>query len=196
MTKMSTKSGAVRAWRLATGFVAMVALSLATAGCMESGEELEATPEIPAESGEAIDVESAELRRQVEALLVEHPGATQLSDNEVEIEPGAIVTLARPSQKLGVGGSADCPYQNVCFYQGADYGYPRLKLYECRGYHLTPMGWGDKISSWHNNQSGGAVATVWNWTGSWSYMFTAGVGSKHYVGAGHNDKADYIINCP
>jgi hypothetical protein len=186
MTSMSTEK-TVRTWRV-TGFVAMVALSLATGACMETGESGEADVDV-------VDSEDAELQREVQALLDEHPGAKQLNDREVEIEQGAVVSLAPPDRRARAG-SADCPYQNVCFYQGADYGYPRLKLYDCKQYHLTPMGWGDKISSWHNNQSGGAVATVWNWTGQWSYMFTAGVGSNHYVGAGHNDKADYIINCP
>lgn len=61
----------------------------------------------------------------------------------------------------------DCLDDHVCFYQHDNYnnfekeGY-RLEFYECGQYDLIQLGLNDMISSWHNNQSGGAIAHVYN----------------------------------
>lgn len=154
--------------------------------------------------------DTVELQRQVDAVVGANPGSRQINQNEIELAPGAVVTVPLPGEKIARGpgevvteGVANCPYQNSCWYEHANFDGYRLRLYYCGFYNLGNLfmldgrRWNDKISSWHNNQSGGAVADTYNWNGSaWDVMFRAYVGRSSYVGAWANDIIDGIWNCP
>ncbi|WP_043625778.1 peptidase inhibitor family I36 protein [Nonomuraea candida] len=67
----------------------------------------------------------------------------------------AVVYEERPSGKGVSLQAADCPADNICLYDGTNYGYPRLRihvsvLYDCAMLDLSPT-FHDRTESTHNN---------------------------------------------
>jgi hypothetical protein len=96
-----------------------------------------------------------ELKRQIELQLKLAPGGKQTAVNEVSYADGKfVVTFALPSSSgsFTTAAAADCPVGWFCFYDGANFGYPRGKLSDCGWQDLANWGWQDRTSSVHNNR--------------------------------------------
>ncbi|MEV6969243.1 peptidase inhibitor family I36 protein [Hamadaea sp. NPDC051192] len=99
----------------------------------------------------------AELQRQVELQLKLYPGGEQTAANEVAYDNGKfVITFAQPADApdasgVGILGAPDCPSGWFCFYDYANYGYPRGKLSDCGAQDLSQYGWNDRAESQHNN---------------------------------------------
>jgi hypothetical protein len=132
----------------------------------------------------------------VRATLAANEGSVRLSTNTIQLDKGLVMTLpgkrgtATTSQARGV-----CNYQYFCVYQHAWWGGASLGMSACRVYHLSNYQWWNAkekhwedwaldTSSWINNQSGGAVATMWHPKG---YTMRVGVTSDHHMPPGWND---------
>jgi len=146
------------------------------------------------------DDERVELQGQVDSALKNNPGAAQINQNQIELQEGVVMTVPLP----GTRGTPDCPYEWVCFYEHQNYDGYRLEIYKCGQHDLfqwrMPDGrfWNDKISSWHNHQSDGAVASAYNWNDrlrQWDHLFITHPAYDEYVGDRDNDRTDLIGNC-
>ncbi|MEN3537848.1 peptidase inhibitor family I36 protein [Microbispora sp. ZYX-F-249] len=141
----------------------------------------------------------AELREQVALQLKIAPGGIQTSRNEVSYDNGRfVVTYALPQQVAA--GTADCPSGWFCFYDGANFGYPRGKLSSCWWQDLATYGWSDRTSSvdngdtnaigYINHDDGGNPANghsdddplFWD---QWNESIA-------YLAPDHNNKADHV----
>ena len=98
---------------------------------------------------------------------------------------------------------AFCNYQYFCLYEhaywgGASLGMSACKIYQLSSYRFwnsTESQWDDWVedaSSWINNQSGGAVATMWRPGG---YTMRVGVTSDHHFPPGWNDSVVRVKPC-
>jgi hypothetical protein len=118
----------------------------------------------------------AELQRQVTLQLRLYPGGVQTAANEVSYNGGKfVITFAQPNAarsalSVGILGSPDCPSGWFCFYDYANYGYPRGKLSDCGAQDLSQYGWNDRAESQHNNTSTGV--SYFNHTGPFHGYFS------------------------
>jgi len=98
-----------------------------------------------------------ELQRQVRLQLDLYPGGVQTAANEVSYDGGKfVITFAQPAgvhsaSDMVLLGEPDCPSGWFCFYDYANYGYPRGKLSDCGAQDLWQYGWNDRAESQHNN---------------------------------------------
>jgi hypothetical protein len=140
----------------------------------------------------------------VRATLAANPGSVRLSTNEIRLEPGLVMTLhskrdpATARQARGV-----CNYRYFCLYEHAYWGGASLAMSACKVYRLssyvfwntTEKYWDDWVadaSSWINNQSGGARATMWHPNG---HTMRVGVTSDHHFPPGWNDRVFRVKPC-
>jgi hypothetical protein len=65
-------------------------------------------------------------------------------------------TATRTSQRDPLG--LDCPSGWICFYDQANYGYPRGRLSDCGRQDLTNWGWSERIDSVAFNAAFGSVS--------------------------------------
>jgi hypothetical protein len=120
----------------------------------------------------------AVLQRQVNLQLELYPGGVQTAANEVSYAGGKfVITFAKPaaartSSGAGILGSPDCPSGWFCFYDYANYGYPRGKLSDCGAQDLSQYGWSDRAESQHNNTSTGV--SYFNHIGPFHGYFSIG----------------------
>src|SRR5262249_51077059 len=129
-------------------------------------------------------------RTTITGYLATHPGATPFGDNEVAYLGGAVVVTR--NQTSGTPAGADCPAGWFCFYDRANFGYPRGRLSGC-GYHdLGAWFWRTRIGSVHNNTST-AVVFYDGIRGAARWLFTAGPGEARSSVAPHQNQADFVI---
>jgi hypothetical protein len=114
----------------------------------------------------------------VQATLAANPGSVRLSTNEIQLEPGLVMTLpGKGAQARGI----PCNYLYFCLYEHAYWKGAGLGMSACKGYILshylfwngTEHQWDDwafDASSWNNNQSGGVRATLWKANGLRSWL--------------------------
>jgi FtsP/CotA-like multicopper oxidase with cupredoxin domain len=132
-------------------------------------------------------------------------GGVQISANQIAWRNGTVVltfpvagskVAQAPGERATTLGTANCPRSWSCLYADANFGGRRLQFSDCQSEYLPDWGFRDQTSSWHNNQTGGAVSIVYNYVGSTPQeIWRAPVGSSTYVGDGNNDKADAMRTC-
>jgi hypothetical protein len=182
--------------------VALAGLTLAPtgAGAQEEGSDGQTSPD------PGFDELGAE--GQMEAALAANPGSIQLSDDEILLEPGVVLTLPRDGD-VTTQGVPNCPYEWFCLYEHSDYNGWLIRFYTCNVlynltdysfYNETEQAWDDwafDASSWHNNQSGGAQAWIYKWsaTPAGGELYRAGVGAVPYVGDYWNDTFWELFAC-
>ncbi|MGI5183061.1 peptidase inhibitor family I36 protein [Dactylosporangium sp. CA-152071] len=129
------------------------------------------------------------------SYLAEHPGGTVVGANEISYDGGRfVVTLAPPAPSPEhVDAYVDCPSGWFCFYDRADFGYPRGKLSSCGWQSLATYGWQDRVESAYYNLSRGSVQFFDYGTG----LFSVGVGyrSIDFVGGATNRATDVYRYC-
>jgi hypothetical protein len=141
----------------------MIVIGASMAGCLappDEGGETAGTEALASAPGDIHDdallhrnaTSRAELRQQVQLQLQLFPGGVQIDENEVAYQGGAFVmTFALPEQAIRPRATADCPSGWFCFYDHANFGYPRGKLSDHGWQDLGPFGWSDRTESVHNN---------------------------------------------
>jgi hypothetical protein len=115
----------------------------------------------------------------VRATLAANPDSVRLSTNEIQLEPGLVMTLPGRAASTTRQARADCNYH----------------LSNHRFWNNTENQWDDWVedaSSWINNQSGGAVATMWRPEG---YTMRVGVTADHHFPPGWNDRVVRVKPC-
>ncbi|MER6161438.1 peptidase inhibitor family I36 protein [Streptomyces sp. NPDC001868] len=75
------------------------------------------------------------------------------------------------------GNPSDCPSGNLCLYTGRDYTGTMFPLYSCGAYNLH--NW-NGLGSVANNQTGGAVGTLYNQNWSANLSIQAGHGTPSW----------------
>nr|BFF25056.1 hypothetical protein GCM10025732_30210 [Glycomyces mayteni] len=111
--------------------------------------------------------------------------------------PGERYALG-PGEEVGASGTHDCDYTFTCLYEHEQFEGRRLDFSKCGViYDLGNWNFNDMASSYHNNQSGGARTTVYNWEGSWVriWITSAAPTWSSNVGEDKNDIADGIKPC-
>ncbi|WP_326557334.1 peptidase inhibitor family I36 protein [Micromonospora sp. NBC_01796] len=150
---------------------------------------------------------SAEVKLQSDiSAHIKAYGGTQISTNEIAWrggrvvltipQPGSRAALA-PGEKIAPLGTANCARGWTCLYEHSNFDGRRLTFTDCISEYLPNYGFRDQASSWHNNQTGGAVSVVYNYVGSspqWIWSEPSPRQST-YVGDANNDKADAIQVC-
>ncbi|MER5418729.1 peptidase inhibitor family I36 protein [Streptosporangium roseum] len=135
----------------------------------------------------------AQLQEQVDLQLRLYPGGKQINDHEVAYDGGKfVITFAQPGRQLLA--SPDCPSGWFCFYDYANYGYPRGKLSDCGWQDLSAYGWHDRTSSVHNRTSS-TVAYDNHTVGGHDndeYMFSNFSGQASSLFASQSNKADHV----
>jgi len=138
----------------------------------------------------------------VRKTLRANPGSSLVSAHEILLEPGVLLSFPSASDKAQrTAAAADCPRQGFCLYEHTSYRGARIAFFTCFDYNLkferfwntTNGGWDDwagDASSWHNNQTGGAVAQVF--MGNATYY--AGIGASPNFGR-WNDYAVGVRPC-
>ncbi|MFJ6798223.1 hypothetical protein [Streptomyces sp. NPDC091268] len=150
--------------------------------------------------------EAAELGARIDRQLALVPGGKRIGLNQAAWRGGkAVMTWPLPGEAKARAvdepsvalGSPNCAYGWTCLYEHANFDGRRLTWSDCAFENLADWGFSDKTTSWHNNQSGGAVTSVFNWTGSnWEQLWSsAAPASSSYVGSGANDRADGLWVC-
>jgi hypothetical protein len=95
---------------------------------------------------------ASSLEAQVAAQLAKAPGGVRTAVNELTYDGGAfVVTFAMPGTAKAVQGVPDCPAGEFCFYDGANYTYPRGRLWACGWQDLAGYGWSDRVESVDNS---------------------------------------------
>jgi hypothetical protein len=187
----SRKSLSMRCASLALGLVAASVFTTALA-----------SPSIaaPAKTASSAQTADARMEREIAGLLRHNEGAERVGKDRVRLEPGVEMTV--PASTSAAAGIGDCRAGYACVWQHGNYGGYRLDFYYYGSYELAnytmPNGssWQDQISSFFNNQTGGAwmVGKDWvSWGGSsqWEWIF-GGPGAYAESQVSANDRADLI----
>ncbi|WP_229920635.1 peptidase inhibitor family I36 protein [Streptomyces avidinii] len=156
----------------------------------------------PAATASLTKSESQQLQSRMAEQLRRHPGGTVVASNEISYENGAVkVTLplkdgAAPVP-AGATGTPNCDSGSVCLYEHDNFNGTRVSYTQCGIYNLGDRGFIDKMTSWHNNQTGGVRAVMYDVDGNgriYDYDQLV-VGSNPNVGRSLNDRANYIRPC-
>ena len=144
--------------------------------------------------------------RQVRANLAANPGSVRLGPNQIQLEPGVTVTLPdRGSARAAQGPVEGCNRHEFCIYEDVNFRQARFDMRDCRNFNLRDYRfidkhgrsdtWDNEASSWVNNQSGGAIATLnseENGKGTW---FRSSGLKDNRVGPKWNDNIESILPC-
>lgn len=146
-------------------------------------------------------VEVAGLQDKVDAELKAAPaGAKQVSVNQVAYRDGAVITVPLPGEKSAravgekrsAAGTPNCPYGSACLWEAIRFEGARFeRSLPCHTW-IDLGGFRNRASSYQDNQTAAAYhRTRDGGTELWSTQYTNGL--SEWVGASHNDRADYII---
>ncbi|QFU88304.1 hypothetical protein [Amycolatopsis sp. YIM 10] len=147
------------------------------------------------------------VQAEIATVLEKTAGGVQISPNQVAWRDGKVIlTIPLPGEPTArVAGepvvslaTKNCAYTWTCLYEHRDYGGRRLSFQECGGIQdLSDYDFSDKTTSYHNNQTSGTKTRVYNWTGSWTQLWTTSgaESASAHVGSEKNDKADGIDAC-
>jgi hypothetical protein len=139
----------------------------------------------------------------VRATLAANPGSVRLSTNEIQLDPGLVMTLPGKRSATARQARGVCNYHYFCIYEHARWGGASLAMSACKIYRLssyvfwntTEKYWDDWVadaSSWINNQSGGAFATMYHPNGN---TMRVSVTSDHHFPPGWNDRVYRVKPC-
>jgi hypothetical protein len=126
-----------------------------------------AAPAQTASSAESVD---ARLEREIAGLLRYNEGAERVGKDRVRLEPGVEMTVL-PSTRAAAGMS-DCQPGYACVWQYSNYTGYRLDFFRYGSYDLSNYtvsdgsNWRDRVSSFFNNQTGGAWMVGKDWVSS------------------------------
>jgi hypothetical protein len=134
----------------------------------------------------------------VRATLAANPGSVRLGANTIQLDPGLVMTLPgkRDSASARQARGIRCNYLYFCLYEHANWGGAALGMSACKVYILSSYlfwngtehqwdDWAHDASSWVNNQSGGARATMWKDNG---LRLWVPVASDDHMIPGWNDR--------
>lgn len=111
--------------------------------------------------------------------------------------PALLVTVAATPAAAApavIAGAPDCPRGWFCFYDYANYGYPRGKLSDCGAQDLGTWYWRNRTDSVQNNSS--VVVRFYNGTiGSGQLLFTVYPGYAMSTVSPNQNRADYVVAC-
>jgi len=134
----------------------------------------------------------------VQELLREYPGSTQVGPHTVMVKAGITVTSPLATVK-------GCQFGFLCLWSDAGWSGYRIDFYHCGFYDLGAIGfpsggrWNDKVSSWINNQTSGTLARYYNYDGVSSFKQVYADRAYHSIaGAGDiglNDIIDAVRPC-
>ncbi|MFF3489276.1 peptidase inhibitor family I36 protein [Streptomyces sp. NPDC002701] len=156
-----------------------------------------ASPSIaaPARTDSSAQTADARIEREIAGLLRHNEGAERVGKDRVRLEPGVEMTV--PSSTRAAAGMSDCQGGYACVWEHGNYSGYRLDFYNYGSYQLAdyalPSGgtWQDKVSSFFNNQTGGAWMVGRDWIGQWEWIF-GGPGAYAEPQVSANDRADVI----
>ncbi|WP_371658049.1 peptidase inhibitor family I36 protein [Streptomyces sp. NBC_00280] len=187
----SRKSSSMRCASLALGLVAASVFTTALA-----------SPSIaaPAQTASSTHTADARMEREIAGLLRHNEGAERVGKDRVRLEPGVEVTV--PSSSRVAAGMSDCRPGYACVWEHAGYNGARLDFYYYGSYQLSNYAlssgrsWQDQVSSFFNNQTGGAWMVGKNWlveggTSGWEWIF-GGPAPYAESQVNDNDQADLI----
>lgn len=189
--RKSRKSSSMRRASLALALVAASVLTTALASPSF------AAPVRTTSSAQAAD---ARVEQQIQDVLRQNEGAERVAKDRIRLEPGVELTVA--SSTRAAAGIGDCRPGYACVWQHSNFTGNRLDFYYYRSYELAgypmPGGgtWQDQISSFFNNQTGGAWMVGRNWlteggSSGWEWIF-GGPGAYREAQVSANDQADLI----
>jgi hypothetical protein len=148
----------------------------------------------------------AAFERQVRANLAANPDSVRIGPNQIRLEPGLTMTLYRRGSATAAQGPVrDCNFKHFCIYEDVGYGHAGLAMSQCRIYNLKKHRfkdkfsridtWDNEASSWINNQSGGARATLWSGKHGQSTFFKAPVGKDRALPRQWNENVNEVKPC-
>ena len=160
-----------------------LALSLAGAGAAQA----------------ASTAQDAATERQLRANLAANPGSVRTGPNQIQLERGGDHDAARPGPSRRANRHEFCIYEDVNFRQA------RFDMVECKNFILRDYRFIDKhgrsdrgeneASSWVNNQTGGAVATLNSKADGKGTWFRSSGRKANRVGPKWNDNIESILPC-
>jgi hypothetical protein len=154
----------------------------------------------------AAKTSDAAFERQVRANLAANPGSVRVGPDKIRLERGLTMTLYRPgSARAAQGPVRDCNFKHFCIYEDPNYGHAGLAMSACKIYVLQHYRfrdkfghsdtWDNEASSWINNQSGGARATLWSGKHGHSTFFKAPVGHDNKLPRQWNENVNEVKPC-
>ncbi|MET7738460.1 peptidase inhibitor family I36 protein [Streptomyces sp. NPDC005402] len=182
----SRKSLSMRCASLALGLVAASVFTTALA-----------TPSIaaPAQTGSSAQAADARMEREIAGLLRHNEGAERVGKDRVRLERGVEMTVLPSTRAAAAIG--DCRPGYACVWQYSNYTGYRLDFYYYGTYDLgnytvsDGSNWRDKVSSFYNNQTGGAWVVGKDWINEGGSSQLAWIfGGKAPYGAGQLGEAD------
>jgi hypothetical protein len=138
------------------------------------------------------------------ATVAANPDSVRLSPNTIQLDPGLVMTLPGKRDSATTKQARDrCNYLYFCIYEHAYWGGASLAMSACKIYRLSSYvfwnatekywdDWASDASSWINNQSGGAFATMWRPNGN---TMRVSVTSDHHFPPGWNDVVIRVKPC-
>ncbi|MEV7076582.1 peptidase inhibitor family I36 protein [Streptomyces sp. NPDC093990] len=154
----SRKSLRMRCASLALGLVAASVFTTALASPSMAA---------PAQTAPSAQTADARTEREIAGLLRHNKGAERVAKDRVRLEPGVEMTV--PSSTRAAAGLGDCRPGYACVWQYSNYTGYRLDFYYYGTYDLgnytvsDGSSWRDKVSSFYNNQTGGAWVVGKDW---------------------------------
>jgi hypothetical protein len=134
---------------------------------------------------------------EIEGIMEVNPGSRQISETEVELEPGVIMTVPSSGE---VTAQASCSSGYVCFWEHVNHGGYSIGFYHCAlrslDRYFMPNGddWAFDISSWIDSQTGGTYATLYG--NELSYLTsTRSPRNQPWVGSRINDRIVWVDVC-
>ncbi|WP_405448361.1 peptidase inhibitor family I36 protein [Streptomyces erythrochromogenes] len=144
--------------------------------------------------------EARQLEDRMAEQLRRHPGGKAVSRNSVSYDNGSVVVTlplkdGAAKGPAGASGVPDCDRGSVCLYEHDNFNGLRVSFYRCEMHSLGSFT--DKMTSWHNNQTGGVQAVMYDVDGNgriYDYDRLV-VGQNPNVGRALNDRANLIRPC-
>jgi hypothetical protein len=160
----------------------------------------------PGSAHAASTTSDAALERQVRANLAANPGSVRVGPNQIRLEPGVTMTLpGRASARAGRGPVHGCNEGEFCIYEDVNFRQAHFDMIKCKIHRLISYRfidkfgrsdtWDNEASSWVNNQTGGAIATLWSEDRGKGTWFTSSGLKDNRVGRKWNDNVESVKPC-
>jgi hypothetical protein len=129
----------------------------------------------------------------VVTYLRAHPGGVRISDRDIAYGGGAFIVTVTRDPDVQALDTADCPSGWFCFYDGANFTYPRGRLSSCGWQDLGTWGWRNRAESAHYNLSTGTVGFLNEAGTADTLLFTVSASKRTVADVGTaGNKADYV----
>ena len=95
----------------------------------------------------------------LDSLVSANPGAKRVSEDTVIFADGGGAKAAP--------AAGSCLYRYLCIFNQLGYNGGKIMFWKCefRNFGAEFPGWSDRVRSYMNHQSGGAVSIFYDWTG-------------------------------